>query len=308
MQNVGPSFNCGTLRRMTKTDYRGRFAPSPTGPLHLGSLVAALVSYLDARQRGGVWLVRIEDLDPPREQPGAADAILRSLEAHGLHWDESLRYQSQRSDAYEAALAQLAEADQLFWCRCSRKQLADHRLYPGTCRACRQPRKDAAIRWQVPDSIERFNDRYQGEQSVDLARQLGDVVLRRRDGPFAYQLAVSVDDLDQGITEVVRGIDLLDSTPWQRALLRSLGATPPDYAHFPVLIGDNGQKLSKQNQAPALDDKRAAHNLQQAFGYLGLAIEPDQPQSMLAQAQSSWPQMHLQGRRQILLKTDAAQP
>ncbi|MFG1496767.1 tRNA glutamyl-Q(34) synthetase GluQRS [Saccharospirillum sp. HFRX-1] len=302
MQNVGPSFNCGTLLRMINTPYRGRFAPSPTGPLHLGSLVAALVSYLDARERGGAWLVRIEDLDPPREQPGAADAILRSLEAHGLHWDESLRYQSQRSDAYIAALEQLASADQLFWCRCSRKQLADQPIYPGTCRDCRQPRTDAAIRWQVPEVIERFNDRYQGEQSVDLAAELGDVVLRRRDGPFAYQLAVTVDDLDQGITEVVRGIDLLDSTPWQRALLRSLGATPPDYAHFPVLIGDNGQKLSKQNHAPALDDRHASDNLQQAFSYMGLAIEPDQPQTMLAQALSAWPAQQLQGRQQIAVK------
>jgi len=306
MQNVGPSFNCRTAPQMTPamttTPYRGRFAPSPTGPLHLGSLVAALVSYLDARERDGVWLVRMEDLDPPREQPGAADAILRSLEAHGLHWDESVRYQSQRSNAYEAALDQLASAAQLFWCRCSRKQLADQPIYPGTCRTCRQPRTDAAIRWQVPNVIERFTDRYQGEQSVDLAGELGDVVLRRRDGPFAYQLAVTVDDLDQGITEVVRGIDLLDSTPWQRALFRSLDATPPDYAHFPVLIGDNGQKLSKQNQAPALDDTQAANNLHQAFSYLGLTIEPDQPQTMLAQALSAWPGQQLQGRRQIRVK------
>lgn len=302
MQNVGLSFNSGNTCPMHSPHYRGRFAPSPTGPLHLGSLVAALVSYLDARQRDGAWLVRIEDLDPPREQPGAADAILRSLEAHGLHWDESVRYQSQRGEAYEAALRQLARLELLFWCRCSRKDLAGIEVYPGTCRACRQPRSDAAIRWRVPDTVERFTDRYQGDQSVDLAGELGDVVLRRRDGPFAYQLAVTVDDLDQGITEVVRGIDLLGSTPWQRALMRSLSATPPDYAHFPVLVADNGQKLSKQNQAPALDDDRAVANLQQAFGYLGLTIEPDQPHSMLVQAQAVWPDQHLHGRQQITLE------
>ncbi|PTY38627.1 tRNA glutamyl-Q(34) synthetase GluQRS [Saccharospirillum sp. MSK14-1] len=287
---------------MTNTAYRGRFAPSPTGPLHLGSLVAALVSYLDARERDGVWLVRIEDLDPPREQPGAADAILRSLNAHGLHWDENVRYQSQRGDAYLAALEYLAAADQLFWCRCSRKQLADHRVYPGTCRACRQPRDDAAIRWQVPNHRERFADRYQGEQSVDLATELGDVVLRRRDGPFAYQLAVTVDDIDQGITEVVRGIDLLDSTPWQRALFRCLGATPPHYAHFPVLIGANGQKLSKQNHAPALNDDQPSANLQQALRQLGLNIAVDTPLRMLTEAQQRWPQRRLKGRTDLTLK------
>lgn len=305
MQNVGPSFNCGTLQRMTlfmpTRPYRGRFAPSPTGPLHLGSLLAALVSYLDARRRGGSWLVRIEDLDPPREQPGASDAILRSLEAHGLHWDESVRFQSQRSEAYEAALDQLARQDQLFWCRCSRRQLTGCEVYPGNCRACRQPRTDAAMRWQVPDTIERFSDRYQGEQSVDLAGALGDVVLRRRDGPFAYQLAVVVDDLDQGITEVVRGIDLLDSTPWQQALCRTLGATAPDYAHFPVLVGDNGQKLSKQNQAPALDDRRASANLQWALHKLGVAVALDHPALMLAEAQQNWSGRSLIGHTELHL-------
>lgn len=277
-----------TANLMTDTAYRGRFAPSPTGPLHLGSLVAALVSYLDAKAQNGAWLVRIEDLDPPREQPGAADAILRSLDAHGLHWDESVRYQSQRGDAYLAALDQLAGADQLFWCRCSRKDLADHSVYPGTCRAHRQPRPDAAIRWQVPNLIERYQDRYQGEQDVDLAAELGDVVLRRRDGPFAYQLAVTVDDLDQGITEVVRGIDLLDSTPWQRALFRALGSSPPMYAHFPVVISDNGQKLSKQNHAPALIDDHASQNLQQALQLLGMTLDIDRPTIMIKNALALW--------------------
>lgn len=304
MQNVRPSFNDTADPAMTPTPYRGRFAPSPTGPLHLGSLIAALVSYLDARQRQGSWLVRIEDLDPPREQAGAADAILRSLEAHGLHWDERLRYQSQGGEAYAAALEQLAAAEQLFWCRCSRKQLAGHEVYPGTCRGCRQPRADAAIRWQVPVGFERFNDRYQGQQSVDLAA-LGDVVLRRRDGLFAYQLAVTVDDLDQGITEVVRGIDLLDSTPWQRALFRSLGSTPPDYAHFPVLVDANGQKLSKQNRAPALDDRKPGNNLQQALQHLGLSVAADRPEQMLLVAQQQWSErrLNLHGRHKLTSTT-----
>ncbi|WP_232819351.1 tRNA glutamyl-Q(34) synthetase GluQRS [Saccharospirillum mangrovi] len=284
---------------MPSTAYRGRFAPSPTGPLHLGSLVAALVSYLDAKTQNGVWLVRIEDLDPPREQPGAADAILRSLEAHGLHWDETVRYQSQRSEAYIAALDQLAAADQLFWCHCSRKDLADSAVYPGHCRAHRQPRPDAAIRWQVPNTIERYADRYQGEQLIDLAAELGDVVLRRRDGPFAYQLAVTVDDLDQGITDVVRGIDLLDSTPWQRALFRTLGANPPNYAHFPVVVGDNGQKLSKQNHAPALDDANADQNLQQALQLLGLTLDGEPPETLLQTALAHWPNISLQRRKTL---------
>ena len=280
--------------------YRGRFAPSPTGPLHLGSLLAALVSYLEARRHGGEWWVRIEDLDPPRTQPGASDAILRSLDAHGLTWDSPVMYQSQRDDAYHHAIEVLADRDQLFWCRCSRKQLAGQPVYPGTCRACRQPRGDAAIRFQTPDIDDAFTDLFQGPQRTALARDYGDVVIRRRDGLFAYQLAVVVDDADQGMTDIVRGIDLLSSTFWQRALYRALGHECPNHAHFPVLV-DAGQKLSKQNFAPALDNNQATANLMQLWPWLGLDIQADTPERMLAEALGQWSPTYLHGLAEIAL-------
>ncbi|WP_028669310.1 tRNA glutamyl-Q(34) synthetase GluQRS [Saccharospirillum impatiens] len=280
--------------------YRGRFAPSPTGPLHLGSLLAALVSYLEARRHGGEWWVRIEDLDPPRTQPGASDAILRSLEAHALLWDSTVMYQSQRSDAYQQAIERLSDRGQLFWCRCSRKQLAGHRVYPGTCRACRQPRSDAAIRFQAPEVDDAFTDLFQGAQHTKLASDYGDVVVRRRDGLFAYQLAVVVDDCDQGMTDIVRGIDLLSSTFWQRALYRALGQPCPNYAHFPVLV-HAGQKLSKQNFAPALDDHQAINNLMQLWPWLGLAIERDTPERMLVEASKQWSPACLKARQELPL-------
>lgn len=280
--------------------YRGRFAPSPTGPLHLGSLLAALVSYLEARRQGGEWWVRIEDLDPPRTQPGASDAILRSLEAHGLVWDSSVMHQSQRDDAYQNAIEVLADQDQLFWCRCSRKQLAGHAVYPGTCRACRQPRADAAIRFQAPDIDDDFIDLFQGPQRTALARDYGDVVIRRRDGLFAYQLAVVVDDADQGMTDIVRGIDLLSSTFWQRALYRALGHKCPSHAHFPVLV-HAGQKLSKQNFAPALNNNQATANLMQLWPWLGLDVQADTPERMLAEALGQWSPTYLHGLGEISL-------
>lgn len=278
--------------------YRGRFAPSPTGPLHLGSLLAAVISYLEALRHHGEWWVRIEDLDPPRTQPGASDAILRSLEAHGLTWHSTVMYQSQRNEAYQQAIDTLADRDQLFWCRCSRKQLAGYSVYPGTCRACRQPRPDAAIRFQTPDVDDAFADLFQGPQQTSLAREYGDVVIRRRDGLFAYQLAVVVDDCDQGMTDIVRGIDLLSSTFWQRALYRALGQECPNYAHFPVLV-HAGQKLSKQNCAPALDDHQAVANLMQLWPWLGLTIQRDTPERMLAEAVNQWSPTGLYARRTI---------
>lgn len=280
--------------------YIGRFAPSPTGPLHFGSLLAAVISFLDARQYQGRWLVRIEDLDPPREEPGAADAILRSLEAHGLVWDGSVRYQSDRADAFEAALDRLADQGLVFWCRCSRKQLAGHAVYPGTCREYRHPRPDSAIRFRVPDRVDHFEDLLQGPQHAHLARDFGDVVVKRRDGPYAYQLAVTVDDLDQGVTDVIRGIDLIQSTYWQRALFQALGEEPPRYGHFPVVIGPNGQKLSKQNRAPALDDRLASDNLSRVFGYLDLEIDRDRPEIMLKHATTLWSRTRLMNRDRIV--------
>lgn len=268
--------------------YRGRFAPSPTGPLHLGSLLAAVVSYLEARSQGGEWLVRVEDIDPPREQPGAADAILSSLDTHGLVWDGPVVYQSQRQEAYEEALDELGRSGRLFWCRCSRKMLRGEPVYPGTCREFTEQRSEAAARFRVPEGRQSFEDLFQGRQSCDLSIDYGDVIVRRRDGLFAYMLAVVVDDRDQGITDVIRGMDLLSSTFWQIALQDALGAEKPRYGHFPVIVAGNGQKLSKQNRAPALDNKRPTDNLRQVFQYLKLPIEPGPPAVMLEQATAIW--------------------
>jgi glutamyl-Q tRNA(Asp) synthetase len=237
----------------------GRFAPSPTGPLHMGSLVAAAASWLDARAAGGRWLVRIEDLDRPRCVPGAADEILRALERMGLHWDGEVVYQSRRLDLYRAALEQLSA--QTYWCSCSRREVADSSLglaadgapiYPGTCRAgaASVPR---ALRLRVPHAEIRFVDRVQGEQRQRLAQQVGDFVLCRADGLVAYQLAVVVDDAEQGVSDVVRGADLLDSTPRQIHLQRLLGLATPRYLHVPIVLTHSGEKASKQTGAAAIE-------------------------------------------------------
>ena len=252
------------------TQYRGRFAPSPTGPLHLGSLIAALASFLDARHCGGTWLVRIEDLDPPREEPGAADSILTSLQCHGLYWDEEVLYQSNRSAAYATALATLSQHSRLFFCDCSRASLQPD----GSCQGdCRKRQKDIAepraIRAIVaPDCEIEFMDRIQGPQHAALGTSLTDFVVRRKDGLNAYQLAVVVDDAAQGITHVVRGSDLLDSTPRQIYLQQQLAYPTPRYAHLPVITNGQGDKFSKQNLAPALDNARAADNLRRALRFL----------------------------------------
>ncbi|MFG6158428.1 tRNA glutamyl-Q(34) synthetase GluQRS [Halomonas sp. 1390] len=238
------------------SDYRGRFAPTPSGPLHFGSLVAALASFLDARRAGGEWRLRIEDIDPPRCPPGAADTILRQLEAFGLHWDGPVSWQHDHDDAYAAALERLKAAGLAYPCSCSRKQWRDHAVYPGWCRhgVC-DPTKPVA--WRLRSDLGPrpvvWPDRLFGEQRLDPAA-LGDVVLRRKDGLWAYQLAVVVDDADQGISDVVRGFDLLDNTPWQRQLQQALGYPEPRYLHLPLILGDDGQKLSKQNLAPALPE------------------------------------------------------
>jgi glutamyl-Q tRNA(Asp) synthetase len=254
--------------------YRGRFAPSPTGPLHFGSLVAALGSALRARSLNGQWLVRMEDLDPPREQAGAADAILRSLEAHGFQWDGAVMYQSQRTQAYLDSLDRLIRNGDVYPCGCTRKQIAaasDGRgIYPGTCRnGLAKGQQARALRMRTgPDPVV-FHDRLQGPRQQCLETEVGDFIVRRADGLFAYQLAVVVDDAEQGITEVVRGSDLLDSTPRQIFLLQRLGQTIPDYLHLPVAVNSAGEKLSKQTHAPALDDKRPVPALIRALEFLG---------------------------------------
>lgn len=234
--------------------YRGRFAPTPSGPLHFGSLVTALASFLDARHAGGAWLVRIEDVDPPRCPPGADTDILRQLEAFGLHWDEEVRYQSTRHEAYQDALQQLSAQGLAYPCSCSRKAWREYGVYPGWCReGVTHPGRPVAWRLRSDLGLRpvTWQDRLFGRQDFDPA-ELGDVVLKRKDGLWAYQQAVVIDDADQGITDIVRGFDLLDNTPWQRQLQDALGLAEPRHLHLPLIVAANGQKLSKQNLAPPL--------------------------------------------------------
>ena len=245
--------------------YCGRFAPSPTGPLHFGSLLAALASYLDARRHHGTWLLRIEDLDPPREDPTAVEHFLRTLDQFGLHWDREVRYQSQRGDAYQAILEHLIDQDLAFPCTCSRKQLAGL-PHQGKCSPTLG--QTNAFRFLSDHQPHAFHDRLQGRYCPTDQRELDDFVIRRRDALWSYQLAVVTDDADQGITHVVRGIDLIDSTPRQIQLQRALGFTTPLYAHIPVAVEQNGQKLSKQNLALALDGTQPAKTLWIALEWL----------------------------------------
>lgn len=260
--------------------YRGRFAPSPTGPLHAGSLVAALGSWLDARVHGGTWLVRIEDIDPPREAPGAADDILATLAACGLQSDEPVLRQSERTHAYADALQRLLDAGLAYGCACSRNDAEQAArvaglppgVYAGTCRAGTAGRLARSIRLRVPDppdDLIEFVDRAAGRCAQQLAREVGDFVLRRADGLWAYQLAVVLDDAAQGITDIVRGADLLDNTPRQIWLQRCLGLPTPRYMHLPVVTNAQGEKLSKQTGARALDRCDALGELERAWQHLG---------------------------------------
>ena len=263
--------------------YTGRFAPSPTGPLHKGSLVAALACYLDARLHDGHWLVRIEDVDEARTVPGAAEAILACLRAFGMQWDGEVAWQSRRTERYAAAFARLGA--HAYPCGCSRREIADSHtgraadgalLYPGTCRAGLAPGKSArALRLRVPDddrAVISFEDRWMGTVRQDLRTEVGDFVLKRADGFWAYQLAVVVDDAEQGVTHVVRGADLLDSTPRQIYLQRLLGYPTPQYLHVPVVVNAAGEKLSKQTGAAPLDASRPLAELLEAARFLGLDV------------------------------------
>jgi len=281
----------------------GRFAPSPTGPLHAGSIVAALASWLDARAHGGRWLLRIEDLDPPREQPGAAATIPESLRRLGLRWDDQPLRQSERGAHYAAALETLVRRGLAYPCGCTRREIADSQRrmgaaaqrhgempYPGTCRNGLAPGRDArAWRLRVPEGIVRFEDRWLGPQAQDVAREVGDFVLRRADGLWAYQLAVVVDDAAQGVTDVVRGADLIGSTARQIVLGQALGLPVPRYLHVPVVAGADGEKLSKQNGATAIDAAQPLEVLNAAFGHLGFEQPGARtPDAWLIEATRAW--------------------
>lgn len=259
--------------------YRGRFAPSPTGSLHFGSLIAAVASYLAARSADGEWLVRIEDIDRPREVPGSADEIVATLAAFGFEWTGSIVRQSAREPLYRAALERLATAGHAYLCSCSRKAVAaatrptalntDDLHYPGWCRnGPLDPSPDCAVRFVVPNGSVAFDDEIQGAFRIDVAADCGDFVLKRRDGLYAYQLAVTVDDAEQDVTHIVRGADLLASTPRQILLQRALGLRTPEYAHVPLATAANGVKLSKSAGAGAIDRSRPAAELWQALGFL----------------------------------------
>lgn len=290
----------------------GRFAPSPSGPLHLGSLLAAVGSYLAARSAGGRWLLRIEDLDTPRVARGASDAILRTLEAHGLLWDGEPLYQSRRGEAYSAAIAQLQASGAVYPCACTRRELAtlahagvDAPIYPGTCRAgLGAGRAARALRLRVVDQEFGVFDTLQGDYRQILSQAVGDFVVQRADGLIAYQLAVVVDDAFQGVTQVVRGVDLLRSTPRQIYLQRCLDLPTPSYAHLPLLVDRHGAKLGKQTGAPGLDATQASANLNRVLHALRHAppteLHGAAPAELLRWATQHWHPGRLAGQSAVV--------
>jgi glutamyl-Q tRNA(Asp) synthetase len=283
------------------TEYIGRFAPTPSGPLHFGSLVTAVGSFLDARSQGGQWLLRIEDVDRPRVVPGASDDILATLERFGLLWDGPVLYQSERIEAYEAVLQQLRQQGLLYACSCSRRQLIDEGvergplglIYPGHCRDRGLSLDGRSQRLRVESRLPvRFDDRHAGEQVMDIQRRVGDVVLKRTDGIHAYHLAVVVDDAFQGITDIVRGADLLDVSFIHRHLASLLDYPLPRYLHLPLVYAAPGRKLSKQTGAQALDTGRPGEQLWQALEFLGqqpeAALKQGRPQEILQWGVAHW--------------------
>ncbi|MCG3145226.1 MAG: Glutamyl-Q tRNA(Asp) synthetase [Gammaproteobacteria bacterium] len=288
--------------------YCGRFAPSPSGPLHFGSLVTALASYLQARSRGGRWLVRMEDLDTPRNQPGAATTILRQLDSLGLRPDGAVLAQSTRLRAYREALAALAARHLTFPCGCSRQDLGEA-IYPGTCRNGLAPGRQArAVRVRVSGETIVLQDEIQGEFRQHLSREVGDFVVRRADNIVAYHLAVVVDDAWQGITEVVRGADLLDSTPRQIYLQRLLGLPTPRYAHLPIAADAQGQKLSKQTGARAIAEGGPVRTLHACLEYLGQRPDPRlqraMPSEVLEWGVAHWDLSKVPRRATIIVQPD----
>ena len=280
--------------------YVGRFAPSPTGPLHFGSLITAVASYCDARAHKGKWLVRIEDTDIPRIYPGSEDHILRSIDAFQFEADDAIIFQKDRLDLYDAVIDQLHQNHLVYACQCTRKMLGSNHIYAGTCRDLNLPFEQQAIRVKVSDQEICFSDRLQGTHCSNLQQDLGDFVLKRRDGIINYQLAVVVDDYLQGMTHVVRGADLLDNTERQIWLGSILGYPKLKYMHLPLAMNDQGQKLSKQNMAQALDLKRTPELLQQAIRALHQPeVDLDTPAHMLKQAIAQWDIQHIPHTKEL---------
>ena len=304
MSDVSVSTATATIATgsLQSSPYTGRFAPSPTGSLHLGSLVAALGSFADARSRGGRWLVRMEDLDRGRLVAGSAASILRTLELFGFSWEGTVEYQSARTQHYAQALETLRSLGTTFECSCSRRELESETFYPGTCRAGPRRTGPTAVRFRVPEERVRVEDRLQGIHEYTLS-ECGDVIIRRRDGAFAYQLAVVVDDALQGVTDVVRGADLLPSTPWQIALQRALKVPTPRYAHLPLVTELEGEKLAKSRRSVAIHPQAAGREL---FGALTLLnqqppaeLESEPPAVILGWACANWRPERLAGVREV---------
>lgn len=283
--------------------YVGRFAPSPSGSLHFGSLIAAVGSYLRARAQQGKWLLRIEDIDPPREVDGAADDIRRTLELFGFEWDDKIVYQSQRFDAYDVAVQQLLKHQEAYYCHCTRKQIQQQMngVYNGHCRTLNLG--DGAVRLYNRAAVAQFDDRLLG--SIDVAGDFAaeDYIIQRSDGLYAYQLAVVLDDAYQGVTEVVRGADLLEASCRQLTLYRQLGLAEPSFVHLPLAATKPGFKLSKQNHATALNKKQPQAELAAALAFLQQApVEPDNPQQMLAQAVAQFDLQAIPRQTEILIR------
>ena len=294
---------------MKKRPYRGRFAPSPTGKLHFGSLVAAVASYLDARANHGEWLIRIENIDPPREVHNSATDILSTLEAFGFQWDDSVLYQSDRFDRYAEIVSKLIHSKKAYPCACSRREIAaiaaqglEGNIYPGTCReGLPEDREGRAVRLLTNDKCIRYEDLIQGHQQQCLESEIGDFVIKRADGFFAYQLGVVIDDHDQGITDIVRGCDLLHSTARQIHLQQVLGYSTPTYAHFPVVLDDKGNKLSKQDLAHPVDSSSPYPALEMAMRFLNQSI-PDTSENLeqwWQQAIEGWSLSHIPAEEAI---------
>ncbi|MCL4122828.1 UNVERIFIED_CONTAM: hypothetical protein GTU68_051572 [Idotea baltica] len=258
------------------TQYIGRFAPSPSGPLHFGSLVAALGSYLQAKSQQGKWLVRIEDLDPPREVIGASDLIIQTLEDYGFEWDSDIVYQSQRHDIYQSQIDHWIDKNNAYFCQCTRKQVKeDGGFYLGHCKHLQHPEKNSAVRLAMQHPVESFSDIKHGIIQIPSQLAHEDFIIKRRDGLFAYNLAVVLDDIDQGVTEVVRGADLIEPTGRQISLYRQLGKKEVSYLHLPLAVDDSGNKLSKQNYAPAIDNAAPKPTLLAALQFLGFSLPKD---------------------------------